>query len=235
MEDSEEVMKKEESRRWLRERLKTQERLTMGAMAAMFAIGGTAWLMELGMTVLILWLGFFGSWIFSFLVAAGILGALQYIVLLRMPRNLADRRVASGDESEADFLVAQPLSAVWMYGLGSLETDQSWQERLLGILSLPQRMIAAGVFTKQRLEEVRKINVDSCSAVIRHLLKEAERVEVADLAEELNLSDTRQAIRDATMIDGVVVLTRRTPGLSLANRLVDDINDWLKKAHESTD
>ncbi|MBL8809502.1 MAG: hypothetical protein JNM43_04930 [Planctomycetaceae bacterium] len=228
-------MKKEEARRWLRERLKTQERLTMGAMAAMFAIGGFAWMMELGMAWLIIRAGFFSSWIFSFLIAAGILGALQYVVLLRMPRSLADRKVSNDSGDEVDFVTAQPLSAVWMYGLGSLETDQSWQERLLGILCLPQRMISAGLFTKKRLEEVRKINVDACASVLRHLHKEAERVEVADLAEELDLADPRQTIRETTLIDGVVVLTRRTPGLSLANRLIDDINDWLQKAHAAND
>ncbi|MFO0976634.1 MAG: hypothetical protein U0996_09570 [Planctomycetaceae bacterium] len=228
-------MKKEESRRWLRERLKTQERLTMGAMAAMFAIGGFAWMMELGMTIAILRAGFFSSWVFCFLVAGGILGGLQYVVLLRMPRSLGDKKVSNETGDEIDFVTAQPLSAVWMYGLGSLETDQSWQERLLGILCLPQRMISAGLFTKQRLEEVRKINVDSCAAVIRHLHKEAERVEVADLTEELNLPDPRQTIRESTLIDGVIVLTRRTPGLSLANRLTDDINDWLKKAHAAAE
>jgi hypothetical protein len=31
------------------------------------------------------------------------------------------------------------------------------------------------------------------------------------------------------LIDGVVFLTRKSIGLSLANRLVEDIEDWKKK------
>lgn len=224
-------MKKEQARRWLTEYLQTQQKITTWSVIGLAALGGVTWLVELALVMLIFRVGFVGSFVLALLPAAGILAAVQYFTLRRVQRNLGDVRAVKSvsEDSRSEYRTAQPLSAVWMYAFGSLETDQSWQERLLAILCLPQRMISAAWFTKLRLQELQTLKTEHCAAIIRHLLKEAERVEIDTLAEKLNLPDPVSAIRDVSLIDGVVLLTRKTPGLSLATRLVDEINDWLKQ------
>ncbi len=224
-------MKKDQARRWLTEKMKAQEKITLWSIGGMAGLGLVAWGIELAIVTLIVRIGFVSNLPLAFLVAAGILGAVQYLTISRVFKNLADIRAIKSvsEQSDSEYCTAQPLSAVWMYAFGSLETDQSWQERLIAILCMPQRLVSAAWFTRQRLQEIQVLNVEQCAAVIRHLLREAERVEIQTLADKLNLQDPVKCIRDVSLIDGVVLLTRKTPGLSLANRLVDDINDWVKK------
>ena len=68
--------------------------------------------------------------------------------------------------------------------------------------------------------------------ILRLLHKEAERVDLKKITEEIELTDLAQTLRQVSLIDGVVFLTRNSVGLSLANRLVDDIEAWRKKNTE---
>lgn len=223
-------MRKDEMRQWLTDRLVTQSRLLMGAMAGMVVIGLIATLMELILFAAILRLGFVGSWGSAVFVTLLIQGAVQALTVFQLPKYLSD----SEHEAELDgaafvIRVVPNMTAVWTYAFGSLETDQSWQERLIGILSMPQRMCAAAWFTWKRLQELKVVSVEPCAAVIRLLHKEGEGVEVGKIADELDLVDLPTTIRHVSLIDGVFFLTRRSLGLSLATRLVDDIVDWKKK------
>ena len=71
--------------------------------------------------------------------------------------------------------------------------------------------------------------VEPCAAIIRLLHKEGERVELKTIAADLNTGDLVPVIRQLSLIDGVVFLSQKNFGLSLANRLVDDIVDWKEK------
>ncbi len=223
-------MKKEQARRWLQQWLKHQQQVTKASVLGLAGLAAGAWLLELGLTTVIAYVGFLRSWGLALLVSGGVLGLVQWLTLRRISEHLGDRQ-ASGTEQNAEaaeYRLAQPLSAVWMYAFGSMDTDLSWQEKLVAVLCMPQRLTAAAVFTKQRMQELRQLNTDICAAVIRHLYREAERVEISELASELQLRNPVAAIREVSLIDGVLLLTRRNAGLSLAGRLAENIAEWLQ-------
>ena len=223
-------MKKDDMRRWMTDYLTTQSRLTMGSIGAMAAIGAIATLLEFGGVLLIVRIGFIGSWILAALVTIGILAAVQFATWLRLPQQLPDAEHEVELEASSALIRIPPgMPVVWTYGFGSMDTDQSKIELLLGVLSMPQRMCCAAWFAWQRLQELKTVNAESCAGVIRMLHKKAERIDVKVLAEELDLSNVARTIREVSLIDGVVLLTRGTLGMSLANRLMDDLAAWQKK------
>ncbi|MBC7967372.1 MAG: hypothetical protein H7Z17_15765 [Fuerstia sp.] len=228
-------MKKDEYRRWFSDQLLLQNRLLMGSIAAMIGLGLVATLLEAGIFAVILHLGFYFLWIPAFVVAFGILGAVLFLTYLGLSKQLSDAEHEVEQDAEVLTIHAAPtMTAVWTYALGSLETDQSWVERLLGRLALPQRLFCAAYFTWQRMEQLKTVDINDCSAVIRLLHKEAERVEVSKLVEELQLPNLVTTLRNVSLIDGVMFLTRRSVGLSLTNRLVDNMEEWTKK-HKAAD
>ncbi|MFO0999453.1 MAG: hypothetical protein U0936_03885 [Planctomycetaceae bacterium] len=227
------MLKKEQMRRWLTERLQTQKQLVMAAMAGMAVIGTVATLLEFLLFYLIVSIGFVDSRSVAVLVTLIILAAIQYFTLMWMPRQLADVEHESTNEDEVIIVKsAATMSAAWTYAFGSLESDRTWVEILLGLLSLPQRMIAAAWFSWQRKGEIEAVEIPPCALILRLLHKEAERVDLKKILEEVEVADIAQTLRQVSLIDGVVFLTRNSVGLSLANRLVDDIEAWRKKNTE---
>lgn len=223
-------MKKDEYRRWFSDQLVLQNRLLMGAIAAMAGLGLIATLMEMVIFASILRMGFVGSWILAFLLTTGILGGVLFLTYLRLPKQLADREhELELDDRNTIIRTAPTMTAVWTYALGSLESDQSWVERLLGMLALPQRLFCAAYFAWQRTEQLKTVDVSNCAAVIRLLDRKSERVEVGVLVEELQLSNPEATLRNLSLIDGVMFLAQKTLGLSLTNRLVDNMAEWTRK------
>jgi hypothetical protein len=230
------TMKKDEYRRWFSDQLLLQNRLLMGATAAMIGLGLVASLMEATVFAVILHIGFIpGPWISAFVVAFGILGGILFFTFLRLSAQLSDaEHEVEQDSGVLTIHTAPTMTAVWTYALGSLESDQTWVERLLGKLALPQRLFCAAWFTWQRMERLKTVDINDCSAVIRLLHKEAERVEVSKLVEELQLPNLATTLRNVSLIDGVMFLTRKSLGLSLTNRLVENMDEWTKK-HKAAD
>lgn len=222
-------MKKEQARRWLAQKLQSQRQVTLASAAGLAILGSLAWSLELAAATTVLRIGFISSTIPAFLTAAGILGAVQYFTVARLKSNLGDIRALQkiSEESSSEYSTAQPLSAVWMYAFGSMDSDQLWYEKMLSVLSMPQRLWSAAWFAWKRTEELRQLNTESCAAIIRHLFRESERVEIDELATKLSLPSPARAIREVSLIDGVMLLTRKTSGLNLAPRLVDELNAWL--------
>ena len=223
-------MKKDEYRRWFSDQLVLQNRLLMGAIAAMAGLGLMATLMEMLIFASIIHVGFRFAWILAFLTTIGILGGVLFLTFLRLPKQLADREhELELDDRITIIRTAPTMTAVWTYALGSLESDQSWVERLLGMLALPQRLFCAAYFAWQRTEQLKTVDVNNCAAVIRLLDRKSERVEVGVLMEELQLSNLEATLRNLSLIDGVMFLAQKTLGLSLTNRLVDDMAEWTRK------
>lgn len=227
------MLKKEQMRRWLTERLQTQKQLVMAAMAGMAVIGTIATLVEFFVFLIIINYGFIASSVVSILVTLMIMATIQYFTILRMPKQLADIEHESVSDDEVTLVKsATTMSAAWTYAFGSLESDRTWVEILLGLLSLPQRMIAAAWFAWQRKGEIEAVEIAPCAQILRLLHKEAERVNLKQIMEEVEVPDLTQTLRQVSLIDGVVFLTRNSVGLSLANRLVEDIEAWRKKNAE---
>ena len=227
------MLKKEQMRRWLTERQQSQNQLVMAAMLGMAVIGTVATLIEFVLFYVIIRYGFLKSGAPAMLATLMILATIQYFTLLWMPKQLADIDHESVSEDQVTIVrSAATMSAAWTYAFGSLESDRTWIEILLGLLSLPQRMFAAAWFSWQRKGEINAVEIAPCALILRLLHKEAERVDLKKITEEIELTDLAQTLRQVSLIDGVVFLTRNSVGLSLANRLVDDIEAWRKKNTE---
>ena len=229
-------MKKDEYRRWFSDQLLQQDRLLIGAITAMVGLGLVATLMEATDFAVILHIGFIpGPWILAFFVAFGILGGILFFTFLRLSKQLGDtEHEVELNDSITAIRTAPTMTAVWTYALGSLEIDQTWIERLFGKLALPQRLFCAAYFLWQRMGQLKTVEINDCSAVIRLLHRQAERVEVSKLVEELQLANLPATLRDVSLIDGVMFLTRRSVGLALTNRLVENMDEWTKK-HKAAD
>ena len=224
-------MKKDEYRRWFSDQLLQQDRLLIGAITAMVGLGLVATLMEATVFAVILHIGFIpGPWILAFFVTFGILGGILFFTFLRLSKQLGDtEHEVELNDSITAIRTAPTMTAVWTYALGSLEIDQTWIERLFGKLALPQRLFCAAYFLWQRMGQLKTVEINDCSAVIRLLHRQAERVEVSKLVEELQLANLPATLRDVSLIDGVMFLTRRSVGLALTNRLVENMDEWTKK------
>ena len=224
------MLKREEMRRWLTERLHRQKQLITGSLAGMIVLGLVATLLEFTVFYLIIKVGFISNGALAAIATLSVQAVIQLVTWLRLPGQLPDiEHEGELDDSMTTIKVAPNMTAVWTYALGSLESDRTWIEMLLGLLALPQRLCSAAWFTWQRHQQLSAVVIEPCAAVIRLLHKEAERVELKVIAAEIKTDDLTGVIRQVSLIDGVVFLTRKSIGLSLANRLVEDIEDWKKK------
>lgn len=82
----------------------------------------------------------------------------------------------------------------------------------------------------QRGRRLQKMNVPGCAAVLSALIKRQSRMSIDELQRELpqaNLAETLPQLGD---IDGVVFLSTEPLGLTLAPRLQEDFQQWLKNA-----
>jgi len=52
---------------------------------------------------------------------------------------------------------------------------------------------------------------------------------VSELEKELQLPNLVTTLRNVSLIDGVMFLTQKSLGLSLTNRLVDDMAEWTER------
>ena len=220
-------MKKEDYRQWLSERVATQIRLVTTAAVIMGMVGLVAIVLE---AVVIKWIaatGFVSSNAMAWLVTLGILSSILFVTWLRTPKNLGDMTYPGeiGGE-EIAIRVAPAMGTVWTFALGSIDSDRTWVERLLGLLAMPQRLLCAAWYAMERVKQLQELDISECATVFRVLFRKAERVEVSEIAEKRTFADLPRTLRDVSLIDGVVFLTRRTVGISLASRLVDQLNAW---------
>lgn len=162
-------MKKEDYRQWLSEKVVTQTKLVTAAAVAMLFFGLIAICLELALVKGIVGL-FIGPGFPAFVTSLGILGAVLYSTWLRLPKHLGDvphPAIVNGEE--ASVFIAPTMSVVWTFALGSIDSDRTWVERLLGLLALPQRLLVAGSYVLNRVKELRELNIPGCAAVLKVL------------------------------------------------------------------
>ena len=78
-----------------------------------------------------------------------------------------------------------------------------------------------------RIADVREIDVHQCGRIIKMLLKKSERADVTEIADKYPKMDIALTIRQMSLIDGVVFLTKGPMGLSLAKRFTDDLENEI--------
>ncbi|MCA9048922.1 MAG: hypothetical protein KDA89_09365 [Planctomycetaceae bacterium] len=223
------AMKKSQFDEWLRGRVEFQRKVTIGGCAAMAAVALIAFLLQGGLLYILLAWGYGrAAAIVSLLL---IFGGMGIYTFLTAPKQLCDSlHDVTVDDRTVQLRIAPTMAAAWTYGLGSLDSDQSIPERIFGLLMVVPRMLWTSMYVGHRVQDVQAINVADCGRVLRFVLKKAERVNAAEIAEKFPDIDLTGILRQVSLIDGVVFLTKESVGLSLANRFRDDLEQGLRSA-----
>ena len=116
----------------------------------------------------------------------------------------------------------------------SLALDPAAGKMFLQLIALllcigPRLVVLAWDLTQQGLR-LKSMNIAGCSAILGKLMKSQSRVAVEDLYRNLRDEDLATTIPQLRDIDGVVFLTSEPISLTLAPRLRDDFQEWLKEA-----
>jgi hypothetical protein len=219
-------MTREEFSKWLEKRVTTQNRLVLAAAFLMVFFALVANYLEYRVLKFMVsyYVGWLGEWIYV-PAALMIMVLITAVTWMRMRAALADDvHTSMVNEFELPVHIAPTMGAVWTYALGSLESDRTWIERIVGMGALPQRLICGAVYLFQRVQQFGSLDVDACGSIIRLLYKHHERVDITTIARkfsDLNLTDV---LRDLSLIDGITFLTRQNVGVSLAPRLTEELN-----------
>jgi hypothetical protein len=196
----------------------------------MAGIGLIAGLLEFSLIYALISFASYGSNAMAFLVTLFLMGGTMFWLWIQTPRRigLAEHEVALLTR-DVTLTLAPAMGPVWTYAVGTLEIDRSFAERILAVLAFPQRMLCTAWQVWLRFQKLQQVNASECAKVLRLLFKKSERVGVDEIDEQCSLEDLPRTMHELSLIDGVVFLTRGTVGLSLANRLIDDLNAWKSK------
>jgi hypothetical protein len=219
-------MKKEQFNTWLSSKVDLQAKITVGACVAMVALGLLAFLLQGGFLYLALYWGY-GSLLAAVTVLA-IFGGMGLYIFRTAPQTLCDgRHEVQINDRTVTIRVAPTMSNAWTYAFGSLESDQSIPERIFGIMMVVPRMLWTASYVFNRIDDVRQIDVTECGKVLRLLLKKSERVDAEDIASKWQRIDLPKTLRQVSLVDGVVFLTKEGLGLSLAKRFTETLEEDL--------
>ena len=220
-------MKKSEFNAWLVKRVEFQTKVTVGACAGMAGVGLLAFIVQGGLLWVLFWAAYGSGWLAA-LVVLLIFGGMSVFTRLTAPKTLCDQEhEVEAENGDVTIHLAPTLSSAWTYAMGSLESDQSIPERIFGLMMIVPRMAWTSKYVFGRIQEVKEIDVASCGQVLRRLLKKAERVDATDLAERFPDMNLPKTLRELSLMDGVVFLTKGEVGLTLANRFKDDLEKGL--------
>ncbi len=226
-------MTKEEFRTWLVRKIETQQTLTIGACAAMAALGLLAFIVQGGVLYLLVSYGY-GRAIGVFVILA-VFGGMGLFTCLTAPGRLKDAEFeAATSDGPVTVQVAPTMSSGWTFALGSLDSDQSMPERIFGMLMLVPRLFWTAWYMFGRIDQLKQVDVDACAKVLRMLFKQSEKVSVEAIAEKFPSADLPRTLRQVSLIDGVVFLTKRDVGISIAPRLSEDLAKWRESLGEKT-
>lgn len=215
-------MNKDDFNNWLAKKVEFQSKLTIGAVAGMAAIGLIAFVVQGGLLYILLEWGY-GA-IPAFVIVSGIFGGMGFFTWITAPKTLCDAvHEVDVDGKEVPIKIAPTMSSAWTFAMGSRESDITVLERIFGMFMMVPRMFWTAWYMFQRITDVKQIDVRECGAILRFLLKKAERVNVLEIAEKRPATDLTKTLRQVSLIDGVVFLTRSEVGLTLANRFKDEV------------
>lgn len=226
-------MNKDQFNAWLGEKVEFQSRLTISAMLGMVAIGAVALLFQGGLLFIFLKWGY--GLFPAFVAVLGIFGGMGFYTWATAPATLCDEQHDVELEDRSIVIPTAPtMSTAWTFAMGSLESDQSILERIFGMMMLVPRMFWTALYVFDRTKEVKDIDVRECGAMLRYALKKAERVNVDEIAKKRPATDLPRTIRQVSLLDGVVFLTKGKLGFTLANRFKDDLEKGMGKVKSTS-
>ena len=220
-------MKREAFNSWLENRVDTQTKLTIGACAGMAALAALLFLIKGGILYLLLSVAY-GSGLMAATVVLLLVGGASMFVWKTAPSQLTDseHEVHTGFRT-MKLQLAPTLAHCWTFAMGSLESDQSFIMRIVSLFMLIPRLSWTSWYVFGRIEQTKQIDIEMCGKVIRMALKKSERVEVEEVAEKFKSMDIPVTLRQLSLIDGIVFLTKDGVGISIANRFKDDLEAGL--------
>lgn len=218
-------MKKRGFRNWVLNRIETQRKLTLAATVGMFAVGLVLLLLQAGLLFLLSWAAY--GRMTGFVITVGLFGCLGVYSWFRSQKELHDKtyQAASGT-SAVDLRVAQSISEIWGWAFGSMDSDRSIIDWLVTVTMLVPRLFCAAWYTWRRLEDVRNIDREATVEVMKVLFRSDHSVRIQTIADKLGAEDLVQAIRDVSLLDGVLFLTNEEITVSIAPRLNEDLDAW---------
>lgn len=219
-------MNKDDFNNWLAKKVDFQAKLTIGAVAGMCAIGLIAFLIQGGLFYILLQWGY--GPIAAVVVTAAVFGGMGFFTWMTAPKTLVDtEHEVDVDGRNIVIKVAPTMASAWTYAMGSRESDLSIPERIFGLFMMVPRMFWTAWYLFKRVTDVKEIDVRECGAILRFMLKKAERVDVHEIAEKRPKTNLVKTLRQVSLIDGVVFLSRGEIGLTLANRFKDDVEKGM--------
>lgn len=226
-------MKKRGFRSWVFNRIETQRKLTAAAAIGMAAVGLVLFLIEGG----ILYLLFRGlhSHTTGILVVAGLFGVMGLYSWEQAKKDLKDGRHKTLYNDEKVILNVVPAtSQVWSWAFGSMEPDRSIIEKFIGIAMMVPRLFCAAWHTWHRLEDIRNIDSETTLNVMKILFRSDHSVSPQSLASGVGDAGLNKAVRDVSLLDGVIFLTNKGISLSIAPRLSENLEHWRSEGRQQT-
>jgi len=230
-------MKKRGFRSWVLNRIETQRKLTLAATVGMVAVGLLLFLLEAGLLFLLFWAAY--SRFTGFVIIVGLFGCLAVYSWFRSQKELHDRTYqAVCHTAVVDLKVVPATSQVWSWAFGSMDPDRSTIDKMVAVTMQAPRLLCAAWYTWQRLEDVQNIDEETTVDVMKVLFRSDHGVRVQEIADKIEGEDLVKAIREVSLLDGIVFLTKDEITLSIAPRLNEDLDAWraeTEKAAESDD
>lgn len=185
--------------------------------------------------VLAIFVGFTG-WFFW---TMGLLSAVAFYFLFQWQFK-AGRRIRDEDQLSGTRLTQLEWSMVRSSGNGwgalLFDPDAGMISRLFALLFLMSpRMLALSRLLKRRMERLAKADVATASKVVRQMLKKQTKVKVEEIEKKLPNQDLSLLIQTLTDVDGIVFLSKKEPGLTLAPRFLEEFEQWQAGRAEPID
>ncbi len=188
----------------------------------------------------LLWLG---SWLVLamflgwFFWTTGVVTAVAFYFLFRW-QFAAGRGIREADQFSGTRLTQLEWSMVRSSGNGwgalLSDPDAGMFSRLGALLFLMSpRMLALSRLLKRRMHRLEQADVAVASKVVRQMLKKQVKLTVEEIGKKLPDQDLSLLIQTLTDVDGIVFLSKKEPGLTLAPRFLEEYEQWLAGRDES--
>ncbi|MCH2212713.1 MAG: hypothetical protein MK110_15525 [Fuerstiella sp.] len=224
-------MKKHGFKSWVFNRIEVQRRMTAAAPVGMAAVGLVLFLLEAGFLFLVFFSAYSAT--AGILVNLAVFGVMGLYTWNQARTDLCDRKhkaVCNNDKIVLNLVPA--TSSVWSWAFGSMDPDLSYGEKFIGIAMLVPRLFFGAWYTWHRLEDVKNIDSKTTLDVMKILFRSDQSVTVQAIADGIGDADLNKAIRDISLLDGVVFMTKEGVSVSIAPRLNEEFEAW--RSIEST-
>jgi hypothetical protein len=227
-------MKKRGFKSWVFNRIETQRKFTTAAAIGMAVVGLVLFLVQASFLYMIF--AYTYNRLTALLAITAIFGGMGVYSWAQAKRGLRDRKHKAKCNDETTTLNIVPgNSQVWSWAFGSMDPDQSIPEKVIGLTMLVPRLFCAAGHTWQHLEDIKNIDAETTLIVMKVLFRSDQSVRAQAISSELGDADLNKAVRDVSLLDGVVFLTKDEISLSIAPRLHDDLEAWRSNGQPEND